>query len=151
MYNTSLRIVNNNQEAEDIMQESFLSAFENIETYGGKVSFGAWLKRIVINRSLDALKRRKIDLLCIDDAEELPDEADEDTDEEAVHMQVEKIHRCIRMLPDGYRIILGLYLLDGYDHKEISEILDISESTSRSQYYRARNKLAGLFRESGKI
>jgi RNA polymerase sigma factor (sigma-70 family) len=72
MYNISLRIVNETQEAEDIMQESFLSAFENIDTYSGKVSFGAWLrKRIVINRSLDALKKRKIDFLSIDDAAEL--------------------------------------------------------------------------------
>ncbi len=151
MYNISLRIVNDTQEAEDLMQESFLSAFENIDTYGGKVSFGAWLKRIVINRSLDALKKRKIDLLSIDDAEGLPAGADEDTDQESLNLQVEEIHRCIRLLPDGYRIILGLYLLDGYDHEEIGEILGISASTSRSQYYRARSKLAGLIRNRGKI
>ena len=149
MYNISLRIVNDTQEAEDIMQESFLSAFENIGTYGGKASFGAWLKRIVIHRSLDALKKRRIDILSIDDAAELPAEADEDADQESLNLQIEEIHRCMKLLPDGYRIILGLYLLEGYDHEEIGEILDISASTSRSQYTRARAKLAGLIKNRG--
>jgi len=151
MYNISLRIVNDTQEAEDIMQESFLSAFENIDTYGGKASFGAWLKRIVIHRSLDALKKRRIDILSIDDAAELPAGADEDADQESLNLQIEEIHRCIKLLPDGYRIILGLYLLEGYDHEEIGEILDISASTSRSQYARARSKLAGLISKRGEM
>jgi RNA polymerase sigma factor (sigma-70 family) len=131
MYNTSLRIVNDTMEAEDIMQESFLSAFEKIETYSGTVSFGAWLKKIVINRSLD-----------IDAHTGIRDEGtDEITRKEDIDIQVEEVKEAINRLPDGYRIILSLYLLEGYDHDEIAEIMSISSSTSRSQLSRAKLKL----------
>lgn len=148
MYNISLRIVNDSQEAEDIMQESFLAGFEKIESYSGQVSFGAWLKRIVINKSLDAVKKRKIDLLSIDNQGEFPDKIEEETEMDYIKLQVEEIHRCIKLLPDGYRIILSLYLLEGYDHEEIGTILNISAATSRSQYSRARQKLTGLIKKT---
>jgi RNA polymerase sigma factor (sigma-70 family) len=141
MYNISLRIVNNVGDAEDIMQESFLSAFENIQTFSGQVSFGAWLKRIVINRSLDFLRKKKIKLTEIEESGDIADHAEDDWDDENMSMKVDRIHECIKILPDGYRIILSLYLLEGYDHEEIGDILGISASTSRSQYTRARQKL----------
>lgn len=148
MYNTSLRIVNDTMEAEDIMQESFLSAFEKIDTYSGTVSFGAWLKKIVINRSLDALNRRKAIFEDIDYHTGIRDESNEDLmRKEEVDVQVEEIKEAIGRLPDGYRIILSLYLLEGYDHDEISEILSISSSTSRSQLSRAKQKLLGELRK----
>ena len=144
MYNTSLRIVNDTMEAEDIMQESFLSAFEKIDTYSGTVSFGAWLKKIVINRSLDALNRRKAIFEDIDSHIGIRDESSEDMiRKEEADVQVEEIKEAIGKLPDGYRIILSLYLLEGYDHDEISEILSISSSTSRSQLSRAKQRLIG--------
>ena len=144
MYNTSLRIVNDTMEAEDIMQESFLSAFEKIDTYSGTVSFGAWLKKIVINRSLDALNRRKAIFEDIDSHTGIRDESSEDLiRKEETDVQVEEIKEAIGKLPDGYRIILSLYLLEGYDHDEISEILSISSSTSRSQLSRAKQRLIG--------
>ncbi|MBG0860790.1 MAG: sigma-70 family RNA polymerase sigma factor [Bacteroidales bacterium] len=142
MYNTSLRIVNNTMEAEDVMQESFLSAFEKIDTYSGTVSFGAWLKKIVINRSLDALSKRKA---VFEDIEAHIGIQDESSDvmgrHEEVDVRVEEVKEAINRLPDGYRIILSLYLLEGYDHDEIAEILAISSSTSRSQLSRAKQKL----------
>ena len=141
MYNTSLRIVSDTMEAEDIMQEAFLSAFEKIDTYSGKVSFGAWLKKIVINRSLDMLNKQKAIFEDIDTHHELkslPDEINDGVDSE---LRVEEVREAIKELPDGYRIILSLYLLEGYDHDEISEILNISSSTSRSQLSRAKSKL----------
>jgi len=142
MYNTSLRIVNDTMEAEDIMQEAFLSAFEKIDTYSGTVSFGAWLKRIVINRSLDALSRRKAIFEDIELHVGLRDESSEDiVRKEELDIKVEEVKDAIDRLPDGYRIILSLYLLEGYDHDEIAEILDISSSTSRSQLSRAKQKL----------
>jgi RNA polymerase sigma-70 factor (ECF subfamily) len=148
MYNTSLRIVNDTMEAEDIMQESFLSAFEKIDTYSGTVSFGAWLKKIVINRSLDALNRRKAIFEDIDYHTGIRDESNEDLmRKEEVDVQIEEIKEAIGRLPDGYRIILSLYLLEGYDHDEISEILSISSSTSRSQLSRAKQKLLGELRK----
>ena len=142
MYNTSLRIVNDPMEAEDVMQESFLSAFEKIDTYSGTVSFGAWLKKIVINRSLDALSRRKAIFEDIDSHIGIRDESSDDLlRKEEADIKVEEVKEAINRLPDGYRIILSLYLLEGYDHDEIGEILSISSSTSRSQLSRAKQKL----------
>jgi len=142
MYNTSLRIVNNTMEAEDIMQESFLSAFEKIDTYSGTVSFGAWLKRIVINRSLDALGKRKAVFEDIETHIGIRDESSDENDRnEDLDVKINEVKDAIEHLPDGYRVILSLYLLEGYDHDEIAEILNISSSTSRSQLSRARQKL----------
>jgi RNA polymerase sigma factor (sigma-70 family) len=142
MYNTSLRIVNDTMEAEDIMQESFLSAFEKIDTYSGMVSFGAWLKKIVINRSLDSLNRKKAIFEDIDTHIGIKDNSSEDmAHKEEIDVRVEEVKQAIEKLPDGYRIILSLYLLEGYDHDEIGEILSITSSTSRSQLSRAKQKL----------
>lgn len=142
MYNTSLRIVSDTMEAEDIMQESFLAAFEKIDTYSGTVSFGAWLKKIVVNRSLDALNKRKAIFEDIESHTGIRDDSpDEKSREEDLDVKVEEVKKAIERLPDGYRIILSLYLLEGYDHDEISEILSINSSTSRSQLSRAKQKL----------
>ena len=149
MYNTSLRIVNNSMEAEDIMQESFLAAFEKIDMYSGTVSFGAWLKRIVINRSLDALSRRKVIFEDIESHTGISDDYttyDAERNEE-INSKIVKLKEAIEKLPDGYRIILSLYLLEGYDHDEIAEILKISSSTSRSQLSRARQKLISALKD----
>lgn len=147
MYNTSLRIVSDSMEAEDIMQEAFLSAFEKIHTYSGKVSFGTWLKRIVVNRSLDALGRRKA---IFEDIEEHTGIRDESGDEaeymREVEMKAEEVKKAIERLPQGYRVILSLYLIEGYDHDEIAEMMGISGSTSRSQLSRARQRLLNELR-----
>lgn len=141
MYNSCLRIVNNSSEAEDIMQESFLKAFGKIHSYKGEVSFGAWLKRIVINHSLDELRKRKLEFDSIDDS--VYELKDDEKEEAGIDSQVkaEEIRDEINNLPDGYRIVLSLYLIEGYDHDEISQILDITSSTSRSQCARAKKKL----------
>jgi len=144
MYNASFRIVQDSLEAEDIMQESFLSAFEKLHTYKNEVSFGAWLKRIVVNNSLDAIRKRKAELVDIDNTVIEIEEDITDTDYEAVKNKAALIKETINQLADGYRIILNLYLIEGYDHEEISEIMNISSSTSRSQYARARKKLLEL-------
>lgn len=142
MYNTSVRIVGDTMEAEDVMQESFLAAFEKINTYSGTVSFGAWLKRIVINRSLDIINRQKAIFEDIDKHYDLKSEPEEDNSYfEELDLKVDLVKAAINRLPDGYRIILSLYLLEGYDHNEIGEILSISSSTSRSQLSRAKQKL----------
>lgn len=143
MYSVCLRIVNDEMEAEDIMQEAFLSAFSKIETYKGEVSFGAWLKRIVINRSLDYLKKRKVKF------EEINERSVEVAEHEMELQQVnmEAIKKAIQQLPDGYRVVLSLFLIEGYDHEEISQILEISNSNSRTQYLRAKNKLRELLKD----
>ena len=143
MYNTSLRIVNDTMEAEDIMQEAFLTAFEKIGTYSGTVSFGSWLKKIVQNRSLDYLsKNRKIIYGDIESFHEIEDTSVEELLlAEEPDTRLNKVMEAIKRLPEVYRNIVSLYLLEGYDHEEISEILSIPSSTSRSQFSRARQKL----------
>jgi RNA polymerase sigma-70 factor (ECF subfamily) len=139
----SLRIVNDDMEAEDVMQEAFLSAFKKIETYKGEVSFGAWLKRIVVNRSLDYLKKRKVKF------EEINERTTEikDYQMETKEVDIQMLKKAIQKLPDGYRIVLSLYLIEGYDHEEISQILGISNSSSRTQLLRAKNKLKALLKD----
>ncbi len=146
MYNTSLRIVNDTAEAEDIMQESFLDAFQRLHSYSGEGSFGSWLKRIVINRSLDYLKKAKDTISLDEEFFEMPDQL-EDNHEEEIQFQVVEVKRAISQLPDEYRVVLTLFLLEGYDHEEISQILNISNQLSRTRYSRARQKLLKLLEE----
>jgi RNA polymerase sigma factor (sigma-70 family) len=147
MYNTSLRIVNNEAEAEDIMQDSFLDAFQRLGSYSGEGSFGSWLKRIVINRSLDHLRRVK-ETVSIDDAElDIPDLADDNREEE-IQFRVAEVKRAISMLPEDYRVVLSLFLLEGYDHDEIAQVLGITNQLSRTRFSRARQKLLGLLAKS---
>jgi RNA polymerase sigma factor (sigma-70 family) len=144
MFSICMRIVNNATEAEDVMQEAFLNAFTKLDTYKGEVSFGAWLKRIVINRSLDYLKKQKVKFDEINEkTNQLPDYQMEIKE---VNMTV--IKDAIQKLPDGYRVVLSLFLIEGYDHEEISEILGISNSNSRTQYLRAKNKLRELLKDT---
>jgi RNA polymerase sigma-70 factor (ECF subfamily) len=145
MYNTSLRIVSNHTEAEDIMQEAFLMAFSKIDTFKGEVSFGSWLKRIVINKSIDYQRAKKVIFEELDNDIEVKEE-DNYADEDVMKYQLKKIKKAIEMLSDGYRIVLSLYLIDGYDHEEIGQILQINPSSSRSQLARAKQKLLELLK-----
>ncbi len=147
MYNSSLRIVGIPEEAEDIMQESFLAAFRKLKSYGGEVSFGSWLKKIVINRSLDILRKRKV--IFEDLHAELPVLSETESDTESI--TVDEVKSAIAKLPDGYRTILSLILLEGYDHEEVSEILGIKNVTSRTQFSRARQKLREILLENKNI
>lgn len=144
MYNTSLRIVNRPDEAEDIMQESFLTAFRKLGSYKGEVSFGIWLKRIVVNRSLDYLRKRKVEFEEVR-ADHPVYSDDNETDEN--DYSIEEVKTTISQLPDGYRTILSLILLEGYDHEEVSEILGFSNVTSRTQFCRAKKHLRDLMIE----
>lgn len=134
--------MNDETEAEDVMQEAFLSAFRKLDTYRGEVSFGAWLKKIVVNRSLDVLKKKKVQFEEIN--ERTTEMEDYQMPVKEVDMQVLK--SAIQELSDGYRIVLSLYLIEGYDHEEISQILGISNSASRTQLLRAKNKLRELLK-----
>jgi RNA polymerase sigma factor (sigma-70 family) len=141
MFNTAIRIVNDSARAEDIMQEAFLEAFRQIETYRGESSFGTWLKKIVINKSIDEIRKAK-DVISIDEIDiEVADQNDDEDYIQVLSTRIEKIRKAIHALPESYRIILSLYLLEGYDHEEISQVLDISYNLSRTRYSRARKKL----------
>lgn len=139
MFNTAVRIVHDSAEAEDLMQEAFLDAFRKIDSFKGDSSFGAWLKRIVVNKSINKWQQRKWDFESLDGSKERIAEPEEQPAD--LQYKVEQVYEGIRQLPDGYRVILSLYLLEGYDHEEIGHVLGISASTSRSQYTRAKAKL----------
>jgi len=140
MYNICLRIVKDTMEAEDIMQEAFLSAFEKIETFSGTVSFGAWLKRIVENRSLDFLRKKRPVFEEIKEDHAICSE-EGDTSQQELKAKVEIIRKFVMTMPKGYRKVLTMSLFEGYDHDEIGQILGIDPNSSRSHFSRARIKL----------
>jgi RNA polymerase sigma factor (sigma-70 family) len=145
MYNVAYRVTGREEEAEDVLQDAFISAFKNIHAYRGDSPFGAWLKRIVINKGINVLRNRKQDIVPVDEKTELiPEEEPFIYKEE---LNVEKVRKALMQLPDGYRNVLSLYLLEGYDHQEIAEILHINESTSKSQLNRAKAKLKDILTE----
>lgn len=142
MYNVAYRIVHDEEEAEDVLQEGFISAFKNLGHYRGDATFGAWLKRIVVNKAINAVKRKKMDRFPDDGQIDRPEENEDEFQD--FPFTVEKVRSAMDRLPDGYRMVLSLYLLEGYDHGEIAEILGISESTSKSQFNRSKKKLREL-------
>lgn len=140
MYNTALRIVNDTMAAEDVMQEAFLDAFRRLQGYTGEGSFGSWLKRIVVNKALDDLRKEK-DMISIEEKElDFPEVVNENREEELT-AEVEQVKKAITLLPEEYRIVITLFLIEGYDHEEISEILNITNQLSRTRYLRAKQKL----------
>jgi RNA polymerase sigma factor (sigma-70 family) len=139
MFSVCVRLLNNKEEAEDVLQEAFISAFKNIGQYSFNASFGSWLKKIVVNKSLDVLNKRKFNFVSIDDVD-----VSDDQPEEEENYTIDEIRQAVQALPDGYRVILTLFLFEGYSHKAIAGQLNISEGTSKSQYHRARKKLQEL-------
>lgn len=139
MYNVSYRITGNTADAEDAVQEAFISAFRSLKNYRAEATFGAWLKRIVVNKAINILKKRKHEWM--DGVEEFGVVEEEPAAEYREELTVDRVRKAIEELPDGYRSVLSLYLLEGYDHQEIAEIMDITESTSKSQLNRAKARL----------
>lgn len=139
MFNTGLRILNDRMEAEDAMHDAFLKAFTKLHDFTGNVSFGAWLKRIVINTCLDKVKKQKPELFNGD--EQIIDDTEDSDDTLELAMKAERVRSAINALPTGYRNVISLHLIEGFDHEEIAQIMNISNSTSRSQYTRAKQVL----------
>jgi RNA polymerase sigma factor (sigma-70 family) len=149
MLNVAFRIVGNIAEAEDVLQEAFLDAFNKVKDFRQDTTFGLWLKQIVVNRSINLLRKRRLELIELDgeQLENIPDEESDNEDE--TQYQAARIKEAIKELPDGYRLVISLYLLEGYDHEEIGQILNISENTSRTQFLRAKRKLVELLKGKG--
>ena len=114
MFNICWHMMNGREEAEDMLQEGFTEAFMKLDTFRFESSFGAWLKRIMINKCINALKKKKLDLVSTEE-NPAPDASHEQLDYEGIEMEVKKIHKAIEQLADGYRVILSLYLLEGYE------------------------------------
>lgn len=139
MYNVAYRILKDEFEAEDLMQEAFLTVFTKMKMYKGEVTFGAWLKRIVINKSLTQLKKNnryqevKMEVIPTDNIEE-----------ETINytgLKASNVLKCLQSLKENYRIVLNLHLIEGYDYEEISQILDYTNENVRTTVSRAKKKL----------
>lgn len=147
MFNICTRILGDQATAEDALQEAFISAFKKLHTFEGRATFGAWLKRIVVNKCLSVISRKKMFTESLDDNMEFVEEAEEAGGLVESDLNDKTIHEAIKNLPKGCRIIFTLYQLEGYDHQEISEILEVSVSTSKSQYHRAKKLLKEQLQE----
>ena len=147
MFNVCYRMMNNREEAEDMLQESFAQAFMKLETYRYESGFGAWLKRIVINTCINAKNKRKVELTLIDEMHRFDQPEQNESNEEEILLTVAGITKAMEKLPEGGRIIFSLYLLEGYDHGEIAQILKITESTSKSQFMRAKRRIIEILKE----
>jgi RNA polymerase sigma-70 factor (ECF subfamily) len=146
MFNTAYRIISDTHEAENIMQDAFLAAFTKLDVYNGKFSFGIWLKRIVINKSISHLRSKKRYFELFDETYEIVEEKINSEDIASLNTEVGKIIENIKILKDNYRIALNLNLIEGYDYEEISEILGISNQNSRTIVSRAKIKLRGMLK-----
>ncbi len=145
MYNICYRLMGNAPEAEDMLQESFMDVFRRLDSFRGESSLGAWIKRIVINHCLNQLKKRKVVFQEMTDT--YMDAVSETDDEDDVDVyEVKRVRDAIMTLPDGYRQVLTLYLIEGYDHGEIAGIMGIQETGSKSQYSRARSRLREILK-----
>ncbi len=144
MFNIAMRLLTIREDAEDVVQESFVEAFKKMHTFRFESTFGAWLKRIVINRSINHLKAKRLLFSSMENEGEPVEEENVDGSQQ---LEIEKIKVGLTQLPEGYRQIITLYLIEGYDHVEIGEILGISTSTSKSQYHRAKKKLIQIVNE----
>ena len=139
MLNIAFRYVKDRFVAEEVMQEAFIKAFKYLDSYKNEVAFGAWLKRIVINQSIDFLKKKKLEIVTInEEVYQLDNEEDWTVDSDIC---VDEIIEVINNLKEKYRLVLTLYLLEGYDHQEISSILKITENTSRTHLLRGKKLL----------
>ena len=138
-------MMNNREDAEDMLQEAFVQAFQKLETFRHESSFGTWLKTITIHTCINALNKRKLDLKYVDEMHRF-DSAEEEPDE-ALYT-TENILDAMSQLPEGGRIVFSLYLLEGYDHGEISQILNITESTSKTQYMRAKRRVYEIMKQT---
>ncbi|MFD1294345.1 RNA polymerase sigma factor [Lutibacter holmesii] len=142
MFNTAFRIVNDRFEAEDIMQESFLAAFTKLSTFSGNVTFGAWLKRIVINKSLTALKKNKrLETVSL---EKVTIQNENEETQNYSSLNAKQILEHVSKLKPNYKIAITLHLIEGYDYEEIAQIMEISYENSRTTVSRAKNKLRQL-------
>lgn len=147
MYNICVRMISDVSEAEDVLQNAFVDVFTKLKMFRYESTPGAWIKRIVVNNCINHLRSKKLNMHFSENIPDIQDDVNDDT----IEFNVGLIKNAISMLPDGYRSIFCLYTMEGYDHSEISEILEISESTSKSQYSRAKAKLYEILKSSGSL
>ena len=145
MFIVARRFMKNDPDAEDAMQEAFIKAFQKLDQFKAEVTFGAWLKRIVVHTCIDKLKLNRLELLRLDESYmNVVDQSETLMVEDGI--TIEQVKECIEMLPEKYKYVVMLYLIEGYDHQEISEILAITQVASRTQLLRGKKKLQELLK-----
>ncbi len=144
MYNICLRILQHQAEAEDALQEAFIKVFNNIQQYRNESSIGSWIKQIVTNTCLNVLKKRKITFDELKDDVNESESVSENESENGNDYSVDDIKKVIEELPQGYRVVFNLYMFEDYSHKQIADMLEISESTAKTQLFKAKRKLKEL-------
>ncbi len=145
MYNICRRMMGNDEDAQDALQDAFVDAFTRLNTLKNINTFSAWIKRIVINRCINAIKKRRLVTVDLNESSDYAD--DEMDDDQIMRFKAKRIIQCMDDLSDGCKVVMNLYLFEGYDHSEIAQILSISESASKSQYCKAKMKLRKLLGE----
>ena len=146
MFYTCYHMMHSREEAEDMLQEAFSEAFITLDRFRFESTFGTWLKRIVVNKCINEIKRKKTDLKFSDDMGHYEESYVEEEDV-LPNLNIKLVKEAMNGLPEGGRLIFQLYLLEGYDHREIAQILGMSESNSKSQYMRAKNKIRELLKD----
>ncbi len=141
MYNICLRMLRHETDAEDVLQTSFMDVFSKLDSFRYDASIGSWIKRIVVNNCINFLKKKRLHFEELKGSYQPVQEEQEGSE---YPYSVNQVKEAIYRLPDGYRVVFTLYLLEGYDHKEIAEVLGVTEATSKSQYSRAKQKLRGI-------
>jgi len=142
MFCVAMRFLKNDADAEDAVQESFIKAFQKLEQFKGDVTFGAWLKKIVVNRCLDTIKLRKADYAELNETHlKVVDDDDWSVNEKVT---IKEVKNAIDRLPEKYRNVVQLYLVEGYDHAEISGILSLNENNCRTRLMRGKGHLKAL-------
>ena len=145
MFCVAMRYVQNADDAEDVIQEAFIKAFQKIHQFKGEVTFGAWLKRIVINKSIDFLKAKRQRWVELDENMlEISREDDWTVDN---GIGIDQVKSAISQLPEKYKYVVLMFLIEGFDHKEISQVLKLTETTSRTRLLRGKSYLKELLKE----
>ncbi len=146
MFCVAMRFVKNTDDAEDVLQEAFIKAFQKLDQFKAEVTFGAWIKRIVINKCIDFIKSKKEQLISLDESYMHIADDDDWSVEETI--TIDEVKQAIDCLPEKFKYVVMLFLIEGYDHSEIADILNISETASRTQLFRGKNKLRGLLKSA---
>jgi len=145
MFSVAMRYVKNVNDAEDVVQEAFIKAFQKIHQFRGDVTFGAWLKRIVINKSIDFLKAKRQPLITLDERYMQIVEDEDWTVEEGI--TAAQIKTKMEYLPEKYKYVVMMYLVEGFDHSEISQVLQLTETACRTRLLRGKAYLKELLKE----
>jgi RNA polymerase sigma factor (sigma-70 family) len=145
MFNICFRMLNNRDDAEDALQEAFVQVFRNIGKYRGEATIGSWIKRIVVNHCINIIRKRKVYWESADELD-IPDM--QEVDEQEFAGTVARVKDAVNRLPDGYRVVLSMYIFEDYSHREIAQMLNITESTAKTQYMRAKEKVRQLLQGS---